>query len=234
MSNRRRPLGSPRVAVAYVRVSTEDQKLGPDAQRATIEAWAAREGVTVVAWHVDAGGSGGSDLADRPALVAALTDVRASRAGVLVVAKRDRLARDVAIAATVEKATAAAGARVVSADGTANGDTPADAFMRAVIDGAAAYERALIRARTKAALAAKRAKGERAGEVPYGYTADDAGRLTPCPGEQAVLATVRTLRAEGRPLRAIVAELAARGAASRARRPFGLTQVARMVPRAAA
>lgn len=235
MSNRRRPLGNPRVAVAYVRVSTEDQKLGPDAQRATIEAWAAREGVTVVAWHVDAGVSGGSDLADRPALVAALTDVRASRAGVLVVAKRDRLARDVAIAATVEKAAAAAGARVVSADGTANGDTPADAFMRAVIDGAAAYERALIRARTKAALAAKRAKGERAGEVPYGYTADDAGRLTPCPGEQAVLATVRTLRAEGRPLRAIVAELAARGAASRARRPFGLTQVARMVaPRAAA
>jgi DNA invertase Pin-like site-specific DNA recombinase len=227
MSNRR-PSGNPSVAVAYLRVSKEDQKLGPEAQRAAIEAWAAREGVSVAAWHVDAGVSGGCDLADRPALAAALADIRIARAGVLVVAKRDRLARDVAIAATVEKAVAAAGAKMASADGAGNGDSPADAFMRTLLDGAAAYERALIRARTKAALAAKRARGERAGEVPYGYRADAAGRLSPAEDEQAVLGTVRALRADRLPLRAIVAELAARGAVSRAGRPFGLTQVARM------
>ncbi len=37
--------GSPLVAVAYIRVSKDDQKLGPEAQRAAVEAWAAREGV---------------------------------------------------------------------------------------------------------------------------------------------------------------------------------------------
>src|SRR5947207_2828607 len=70
--------GNPLLAVGYVRVSTDEQKLGPEAQRAAIEAWAAREGVSVVAWHVDAGVSGGSDLADRPALVAALGELRAA------------------------------------------------------------------------------------------------------------------------------------------------------------
>lgn len=228
-STRRARPGDPRLAVAYLRVSTDEQKLGPEAQRAAIETWAAREGVSVVAWHVDAGVSGGSDLDERPALVAALGDLRAARAGVLVLAKRDRLARDVAVAATIEKATAAAGARVVSADGAGNGDSPADAFMRTLLDGAAAYERALIRARTKAALAAKRARGERAGEVPYGFTADAAGRLTPNPAEQEVVSVIRELRAAGLALRHIVAELERRGLVSRAGRPLALTQVARLV-----
>lgn len=228
-SPRRARSGNPLVAVAYLRVSTEEQRLGPEAQRAAIEAWAAREGVSVVAWHVDAGVSGGSDLADRPALLAALTALRVERAGLLVVAKRDRLARDVMISAMVERAAGAAGGVVRSAAGEGNGDTPADAFMRTVIDGAAAYERALIRARTKAALQAKRAKGERAGAVPYGFTADAAGRLSPDAGEQEVIAAVRDLRAAGMPLRGIVAELAKRSLVSRAGRPFGLTQIARMV-----
>src|SRR5689334_12352699 len=106
--------GNPLLAVAYVRVSTDEQRLGPEAQRAAIDAWAAREGVAVVAWHVDAGVSGGSDLADRPSLIAALGALRAHRAGVLVIAKRDRLARDVAVAATIERAAKACGAKVMS------------------------------------------------------------------------------------------------------------------------
>jgi DNA invertase Pin-like site-specific DNA recombinase len=223
-----RPAVSPLRAVAYLRVSTEDQRLGPEAQRAAIEAWAAREGVTVVSWHLDAGVSGGSSLDERPALLAALAALRAERAGVLVVAKRDRLARDVYVAATLDRAVAASGARVVSADGTANGDTPADAFLRTVVDGASEYERALIRGRTKAALAALRARGQRAGGVPYGYAADASGRLTPDAGEQAVIAAVRDLRAAGASLRGVVAELASRGMVSRAGTPIGLTQVARL------
>lgn len=234
MSKRARP-GSSLLAVAYIRVSKEDQKLGPEAQRASIEAWAGREGVTIAAWHVDQGVSGGSDLGDRPGLVAALGELRALGAGVLAVAKRDRLARDVYIAATIERAAAQCGARVVCSDGVGNGDTPADAFMRTILDGAAAYERALIRARTRAALAAKRAKGERTGEVPYGFhLAADGVRVERDAVEQGVLKCVRELRADGLSQRAIVAELAARGMVSRAGAAFGQTQVARMLAKAAA
>ncbi len=221
--------GEPSLAVAYLRVSTEDQHLGPEAQRAAITQWASRAGVTVAAWHTDAGVSGASELPDRPALAAALVDLAARGAGVLVIAKRDRLARDVVVAATIERAAARHGARVISADGVGNGDTPADQFMRTILDGAAAYERALIRARTRAALAAKRARGERAGTVPWGYRAVEGGALVPEPAEQAVAARALALRAAGLSLRRIVAALAAEGLCSRAGRILGLTQVARLV-----
>lgn len=228
MTSRRRS-NDPRTAVAYVRASTDDQRLSPTAQRDQIEAWAAREGITVLAWHVDAGVSGGSEIADRPALVAALGELRSCRAGILVVARRDRLARDVWIAATIERAASAAGARVVAADGTANGSTPADQFMRTVIDAASQYERGLIRARTRAALAAKKARGERVGQIPYGYSATSDGKLETNAAERAVIEIVRELHDAGLSHRSIVRELEARGVVSRVGRPFQATQIARML-----
>lgn len=227
--------GNPKIAIGYLRVSTDRQELGPEAQRAAIEAWAARDGISVVGWHVDTGVSGASAIEARPALCAALTALREHKAGVLVVAKRDRVARDVVIAAMVERAAIAAGARVVSADGTANGDSPADQFMRTVIDGASAYERALIRARTAAALAAKAAKGERIGEIAYGFRlASDGVHLEEDPAEQAVMMAVRELRAAGLSGRRIVRELATRGVVSRGGRPLALSQVQRLMVRRAA
>jgi DNA invertase Pin-like site-specific DNA recombinase len=222
---RRTTTTDPHRAVAYLRASTDDQALSPDAQRAAIVSWATREGVTIIAWHVDQGVSGAADLVDRPALAAALGSLRAEGAGLLVVARRDRLARDVYLAAAIDRAVSTSGARVVSADGTANGDTPADAFMRSILDAAAAYERELIRARTKAALGAKRARGERAGTVPYGFTADTTGRLVACPAEQAVIAQVRALRTAGLSHRGIVGELERAGLVGRTGRPLGLSQV---------
>ncbi len=227
--------GNAKIAIGYLRVSTEGQDLGPEAQRAAIESWAARQGVQVTAWHTDRGVSGGADLADRPALVAALGELRACGAGVLVVAKRDRLARDVYIAGAIERAVGQSGARVVCADGTANGDTPADAFMRTILDGAAEYERALIRARTKAALGAKKARGERAGTVAYGFRlAADGVRVERDEAEQGVLAVVAELRAAGLSQRAIVASLAGRGLVSRSGGAFNQTQVARMLAKSSA
>lgn len=226
--------GNPKIAIAYVRASVDDARLGPEAQRAAILSWATREGVTVAAWHVDQGVSGGADLADRPGLVAALGELRAVGAGLLVTHKRDRLARDVYIAGAIERAVASSGARVVCADGTANGDTPADAFMRSILDAAAAYERALIRARTRAALAAKKARGEMTGAAPYGWKVGEDGRsLVVDETEQAVLVAVRELFAAGLSLRAIVRALAARGLMSRKGRSFGPASVHEMGRRTA-
>jgi DNA invertase Pin-like site-specific DNA recombinase len=147
------------------------------------------------------------------------------------VAKRDRIARDVVIAASVERAATGAGARLVSADGTGNGDTPADAFMRGVVDCASQYERGLIRARTKAALAAKAAKGERvSGGIPYGFAlAADGVHFEPVESEQATIARACELGAEGRSLRAIAAQLTIEGRFSRTDRTFAAAQVARMI-----
>jgi DNA invertase Pin-like site-specific DNA recombinase len=219
-------------AVAYVRVSTDEQKLGPEAQRAAILDWARREGVEVVAWCSDLGVSGGADLEARPALVEALAALRAHRAGVLVVAKRDRLARDVYVAATIERAAKATKARVVCADGAGNGEGPADEFMRTMLDGAAQYERALIRARTKSALAAKSARGERVGGIPFGMRLGADGKaLEADPGEGAIVARVRELRAAGVSVRAIEDALALAGIRHpRTGGRIGKSQVARMAP----
>lgn len=225
---RSRP-GDPSLAVAYLRVSTEEQHLGPEAQRMAVSHWAERSKVTVVAWHTDSGVSGASALDERPGLTSVFADLAVHRAGVLVVARRDRLARDVVIAATIERTAAQHGARVISADGVGNGDSPADQFMRTILDGAAAYERALIRARTRAALKARRARGERAGEVPWGYSATPEGKLLESEVERAVIERVLALRVEGASLRAIVRSLERDGAVSRSGRPLQLTQVVRIV-----
>lgn len=87
---------------------------------------------------------------------------------------------------------------------------------------------------TKAALAAKRARGERAGEIPFGFTADAAGLLLAHEGEQSIIAIVQRYRAAGATLRAVVSELARRGLVSRTGRAFQLTQVARIAKATAA
>lgn len=231
MRTHRTAPGDPLIAIAYLRVSTEDQKLGPEAQRSAIEAWALREKTGVVAWHTDQGVSGGSDIGDRPALVAAIGELRLAGAGTLVVAKRDRLARDVYVASTIERAVASCGARVITADGTANGDTPADAFMRTILDAAAAYERGLIRARTKAALGAKRARGEVAGAVPYGFRlAPDKIHLLTEPKEQEAIQRARALYAEGgRSYRVVGVEMFKQGLTARNGEPLEGMQVYRMI-----
>lgn len=226
---KRTTTGNAKVAVAYLRVSTDEQALGPEAQRSAVERWAAAHGVTVAAWHVDQGVSGGAAVDRRPALLAALADLRAHGAGLLVAAKRDRIARDVVVAAMVEEAAKRAGATVTTADGTSDSAGPEGVLLRGMVDVVAQYERALIRARTRAALAVKKNKGERVGTVPFGFTlANDGRTLVEHEGEQEVVRAVRELRAAGVSLRGIVAELARRGLVSRAGRSLGLTQVARL------
>ena len=225
--------GNPAVAVAYIRASKEEAKLGPQAQRSQIEAFAAREGITIVAWHQDQGVSGGAEVEDRPALLAALAALDTANAGVFLVAKRDRLARSSENAAFITYSVRKAGARVLSADG-ANGEDMNDRMMRTLQDMFAEAERFELRRRTKAALAAKKARGERVGTVPYGFTAGPDGSLVPCPGEQGVIRCVRELRAAGLSLRAIESELARRGILSRSgRHPIALPQVAKIARTAA-
>lgn len=234
MSRRRTRAGSSRIAVAYLRVSTDEQRLGPEAQRAAIEAWAARTGTAIAAWHTDQGVSGSADITDRPGLVAALAELRLLGAGVLVVAKRDRVARDMAIACAIERAVENLGAVVVAADGNGNGTDPAGVFMRRILDAASEHERGIIRARTKAALAVKAARGERVSRrPPWGWrVGPDGVHLEAEPREAAVVLAALELADAGRSYRAIAAELAAAGHRNRLGRPIGVTELHKMIARA--
>jgi len=228
-------MGSAKVGVAYIRCSLAQQKLSPEAQRAAIEAYAAREGVSVVAWHVDRGVSGASAAETRPGLCSALAALREHRAGVLLVARRDRVARDAVIAGLVERAAAGAGAVLVSAAGEGSGSTPADGLIRGVIDSVSAYERLVLKARTKAALAAKAARGERVSRhPPYGFAIGACGvMLVPSDAEQAIIRRAAEHRAAGLSLRGVSASLALEGLRNRAGRDFDPNAIANMLARRA-
>jgi DNA invertase Pin-like site-specific DNA recombinase len=209
----------PARAIAYLRVSTDQQAesgLGLEAQEAAVRSAAARRRLDVQRLFVDGGTSGKLGIEDRPVLLEAVAALR--RGDVLLVAKRDRLGRDVIAVAMIERLIAKRGARVVSAagEGTDN-DDPSGLLMRRLIDSFAEYERALIGARTRAALAAKRRRGERASRiVPYGFRLrPNANVIDQEPTEQQTLTLIGELRAAGKSLRDVAAELNARGIRTR-------------------
>lgn len=206
--------------VAYMRVSTDDQLLSPEGQRADIEAWASREGYTVVAWHLDDGVSGGLEIDQRPALAAAMRDVAEGRATALVVTKRDRLARDAFVAAVIERELAKSKGRVLTTTGAGNGDSSADRMMRSMLDNFAEFERAQIKERTKRALQVKKARGELTGSAPYGQrVAEDGVHLEPNPEEQKAMARAAELAAT-LTVRALTEALNAEGFRTRAGTPW--------------
>lgn len=220
----------------YTRVSTDDQAasgLGLAAQVAACEAFATKAGHTITGVFTDAGISGAAGIEDRPGLMAAVAGLR--RGDALVIAKRCRLGRDQMAVLMIEKAVSRRGATILSADGIGNADDPASQFMKGVIDAAAVYERGLIRSRTKAALAAKRAAGRRTGEVPFGWTADVEGRLIEHADEQAILRVIHELRDAGVSLRRIASILTeSKHATKKGRAAWTHTTVKSILDRAAA
>jgi DNA invertase Pin-like site-specific DNA recombinase len=129
----------------------------------------------------------------------------------------------------IERLVERNGGRILSADGIGAGDGPESALLRAMVRAFAEYERALIRARTSAALQAKRARGERAGQIPWGYGLGDNGRtLVPDLAEQESIRVATGLRAAGMAFGKIAEALTAGGHQPRGRYWHPQT-VARMV-----
>ena len=140
-------------AVAYLRVSTQRQGrsgLGLEAQRDTIARHCHAAGIAIAGEYIEIETGKGADAIDRrPELKAALAAARRIRAPVIV-AKLDRLSRDVAFIAGLMAAQVPFQCC----------DIPhADPFLLHIYAAVAEQERRMISARTKAALAAKKASG---------------------------------------------------------------------------
>jgi DNA invertase Pin-like site-specific DNA recombinase len=145
-------------AIGYVRVSTSAQGrsgLGLEAQRAAIARFASAEGLDVAEVYQEVETGSGSDALDRrPQLAAALKAARKAKAPVLV-AKLDRLSRDVhfisgLMSHRVEFVVCDLGRQ-------------SDPFVLHLYAALAEKERSMISARTKAGLAAAKARGTKLG-----------------------------------------------------------------------
>ncbi|MBR1194370.1 recombinase family protein [Bradyrhizobium sp. AUGA SZCCT0160] len=160
-------------AIAYLRVSTQRQHrsgLALDAQRAAIERFAANESFTIAGEYIEAEtGKGADALERRPQLAAALAAAKAGKCCV-VVAKLDRLSRDVAFVAGLMAQRVPFIVAELGRD--------ADPFMLHLYAALAEKERRLIAERTTAALAAKKAAGARLGNRRNLEYAGSVGRAT--------------------------------------------------------
>lgn len=138
----------PHAYVAYYRVSTQMQGksgLGLEAQRSAVEAFTS--GTAIVAEFTEVE-SGKRD--DRPQLARALQAAKKAGA-VLVIAKLDRLSRDVHFISGLLKQNVPIKAC----------DMPnADNFQFHIMAAVAEKEREMIAERTKSAIAAKRSRGD--------------------------------------------------------------------------
>jgi DNA invertase Pin-like site-specific DNA recombinase len=148
--------------IGYARVSTEDQATAAqtDALRAA--------GCTDI---VEERASGASRT--RPLLARALARIRAG--DTLVVVRIDRLARSLAHLLAVIEELRARGAHFRSLGDPIDTSSPQGLFTLQVLGAAAEFERALIRERTRAGLAAARARG-RVGGNPALRARDPAAR----------------------------------------------------------
>lgn len=157
-----------KTAIAFLRVSTPDQQLGLEAQRHDIEKYARANEIEIAEWHSEIV-SGGAPLEKREGLQAAIADLKIRDASILLAAKWDRLTRSPTVGVMIEELVRRDGGTIIAADGAGNGADPAAELFRGMLLLFGQFERRMISVRTRAALAAKKARGERVGKPKAGW-----------------------------------------------------------------
>lgn len=225
--------------IAYFRVSTKRQGesgLGLEGQAAAVEAYAKLMGKPIVARYLEVESGRNSD---RPELARALAHAKRSK-GTLAVAKLDRLARDVEFLARVLNS---------NADFVACDNPSANKLTLHILAAVAEAEAKAISERTKAALAAAKARGAKLGSArPGHWEGREQARLDGLTKARAVAAVARTeravqayvdlcpmmieMRAKGMTLAEIAERLSAEGHTTRRGKPWNPVQVGRVLERA--
>jgi DNA invertase Pin-like site-specific DNA recombinase len=184
--------------IAYYRVSTDRQGasgLGLDAQRQAVAGFLGGSGQLVAEYtEVESGRKHGN----RPQLLAALADCRKRRA-VLMIARLDRLARNVAFIANLMES----GADFVAVD-----MPTANRLTIHILAAVAEHEREMISTRTKAALAEAKRRGVTLGNPRLEDARARALAVHRAHGPAPeVLALMVEWRAQGKVLRQIARDL---------------------------
>lgn len=154
--------------------------------------------------------------ADRPGLWAAIDAL--DQGDRLVVRWRSRLARDVYLDATIERAVKARKAWIEAVEDGHNEDTPQDQLIRRILAAFSEYERECIRLRTKHGMRRHQVNGRRMSRwEPYGYKPDPMNPklMIEHPREQQTIKHILEMREQGLSYYRIRQELIERGCAPR-------------------
>jgi DNA invertase Pin-like site-specific DNA recombinase len=213
--------------VAYYRVSTQKQGvsgLGLAAQKAAVASFAKDASINAEYVEVESGKKN-----KRIQLAAAIADAK-QRGATLLIAKLDRLSRNAGFIFTLKDS----GVQFICAD-----MPDANTLTVGIFAVMAQHERETIAKRTKDALAAKRARGEKLGNASN-FTAEGRakGQATRQANAQIDKANVqaaeliRLYHANGKSLRKIATALNDKGFPTRRGRQFTAATVQRLLPKA--
>jgi putative DNA-invertase from lambdoid prophage Rac len=198
----------------YCRVSTlrqanEGESL--DVQRRQIEGYSLMHGLTLDGVLVEEGVSGSVPVEERP--VGGQLFAKLERGDIIIAAKLDRLFRSALDALKVVESLKGRGVKLHLLD--LGGDIAGNGLSKLFLTIAAAFaqaERDRIRERIGQVKADQKARGRfLGGSVQFGYRLGDNGELVPHELEQEAIREMIALKSQGRSLRAIAAEMQARG-----------------------
>lgn len=224
--------------IAYFRVSTKQQGisgLGLEGQEMAVEAHARQAGVPIISRYIEVETG---KRADRPELAKALAHARRSKA-TLVVAKLDRLARNVAFLSTLMDSSVP----FVACD-----NPHANRLTLHILAAVAEAEAKAVSERTKAALAAAKARGTMLGSTRPGHwqgreearlaglekarkVAAKVNRQKATESYADILPMMRELRAGGLSLQAIADRLNAEGHTTSREKSWTPMGIARVLAR---
>lgn len=197
-------------AIGYIRVSTEqqaDEGVSLEAQRAKIAAYCELNDYELVGIYEDAGISG-KNREKRQGLQDALKGINKGMA--LVVHSLSRLARSTKDCIEIAEEIKGKKCDLVSLTEKIDTGSAMGEFFFTLIAALGQMERKLIAERTKAALAHKKAQGEKYAPIPFGYS-EIGGRLVSVKSEALVVAKILSQRQAGKTLAQIANKLNANG-----------------------
>lgn len=221
--------------VAYYRISKAGTGLGIEAQKADVARHVTERGCTLIGEYTETETGKKHDLDNRPQLRKTIAHAKRSGA-ILVVAKLDRLLRSTVVLSLLKTR----GIRFIACDNAEANELTID-----ILAAVAADEVRRISARTKAALAAYKARGGALGaSLPQCRNlTDEARRKGVVAAAEArsriatesyedILELVAEMRQSGDTLQAIADALNAEGHTTRRGKDWNATQVMRVLARA--
>jgi len=225
-----------RQAIAYIRQSRAEQRqraFHPDYQLTRMAAYCDQQGLHLGSHLRDEGVAGTMPLAQRPGGKELVQLVAEGQVVHLMVATLDRLFAKPAEAIRYVRWFRARGVALhlldVGGKALRLSGAEGELFLR-IAAGIARMQQRTHSEHVQAAVAQKKARGERVGTVPFGWQLDaDSRTLIPNPAERALAQRAGAMQGDGIPVRKIAAILAAEGFTTRRGTPITRSTVHQMI-----
>jgi site-specific DNA recombinase len=216
--------------IGYARVSTAGQaqegiSLGNQIKK--IQSYCALNDLELVDIVVDEGLSAKS-LKGRPQAQRLIERAKQEKLSV-VVYKLDRMFRNTIESISTIQGLEKSGVTFHSINEKLDTSSAMGKFFTTMISAMAELERNVISERTRDALQAKKALGERVGNIAFGYRLNEVGKVVEDEIEQEILHTIRESRKNGFSLQKIANHLNSLGYTTRTSGEFKKTHIQKLV-----